>query len=124
MKKVLLLLLLIFYGFTSLHAMTNPPLTTIELKCEESHKGDGYSVLRPRTPVNPPTIYQDGHTILFGTAEFCNSVVVVDINTGETVYEVELLDEDTQVSLPESLIGLYEIRFCRDSYYFYGFVEL
>ena len=100
------------------------PNQQINLEYHSIRPTDGLPILRPRTPVNPPTIYQDGHTILFGTAEFCNSVVVVDINTGETVYEVELLDEDTQVSLPESLIGLYEIRFCRDSYYFYGFVEL
>lgn len=85
---------------------------------------DGLGVLRPRTPVNPPSVYQDGNTIIFETEGFCDSVAIVDIETEEVIYETIVSAFDTHIILPPYLEGEYEIRFCRESYYYSGIIQL
>ena len=40
------------------------------------------------------------------------------------VYTAYIYATDTQVSLPTTLTGTYELRLCTDDYYFYGEITL
>lgn len=79
---------------------------------------------RPRTPANPPMVYQNNYTIIFEISGFCSSVSVIDIESDNVVYEVLVLDSETEITLPQNLQGEYEIRFNRDSYYYSGIIYL
>lgn len=80
--------------------------------------------MHPRSPADNLTIFQNDHIILFGTTEFCNSVALVDPCTEEVVYEMQVDATESLVTLPTYLEGEYEIRFMRDTYYYYGFIVL
>lgn len=82
------------------------------------------SPLRPRTPANPPVVYQNGYTIMWMTPDFCHSIVLINPDDEEIVYDTTVSENDTQIDFPAWLEGQYEIRFMRDTYYYYGTIEL
>ena len=124
MKKLFLFFLVFALSALSLTAFSQNPFPSIDLDCNYSSGGYGTSTGRPRTPVNPPLVYQDDHIILFDAVDFCDIVQIVSPNTKEVLYEAVVSEFATEVMLPLCLQGEYEIRFCRDTYYYSGVIVL
>ena len=77
----------------------------------------------PRTPVMPPTVGINGHTLYLYSG--CDNTEIVLIGENETeVYSTYVLEGTTQVQLPSVLQGTYELRILRGQYMFYTEIEL
>lgn len=124
MKKFSLSILLGIISILSIYASSEIDFPIIDLKCYNKRPADGIDQLGPRTLVSSPVVYLNNHNLIFETAGFCHSVILIDINTDEVVYETIITDSTTQISLPAYLEGEYEIRFNSDRYYYYGNIEL
>ena len=97
---------------------------TIDLQYRHSDIRVDIPLTRPRIPVNPPKVYQNNYNIVFEICGFCSSISIVDCETEDIVYDTLVSDSETQVTLPQFLEGEYEIRFNRDSYYYFGIIQL
>ena len=77
----------------------------------------------PRTPVMPPTVGINGHTLYLYSG--CDNTEIVLIGENETeVYSTYVLEGTTQVQLPSVLQGTYELRILRGQYMFYTEIDL
>lgn len=77
----------------------------------------------PRTPVMPPTVGINGHTLYLYSG--CDNTEIVLIGENETeVYSTYVLEGTTQVQLPSVLQGTYELRILRGQFMFYTEIEL
>lgn len=123
MKKLCISIVMLLASVSSAFATDDYVLSNINLTYH-IYTIKNSSTARPRTPANPPVIYIDGHTVLFEAADFCDSIEIIDPYTEEVVFETVVSDSATQAILPEELNGVYEIRFCREGYYFAGMIEL
>ena len=121
-KAVFLFLILTLIPVVSISASMDDTSTVIKLNYNPV--SNGVPVGRPRTPVNSPTIIQDGYTLLFGTVNFCHSILLINTETEEIVYEKTVPEVVDQITLPLWLNGNYEIRFYRETCYYYGFIKL
>ena len=124
MKKLSLSILLGIFGFLSIYASSDVDFTIIDLKCYNKRPADGIDQLGPRTLVSSPIVYLNNYNLIFETAGFCHSVILIDIQSDEVVYETIVTESTTQISLPAYLEGEYEIRFNSDSYCYYGIILL
>ena len=124
MKKFSLSILLGILSFISIYASSEIELPIINLTCNYKDSDNIVQDIRPRTPECSPRVYQNENTLIFETTGFCHSVILIDINTDEVVYETIITDSTTQISLPAYLEGEYEIRFNSDIYYYSGIIEL
>lgn len=86
---------------------------------DDDNNGGG----RPRTPVLPPTIAIDGHTlyIIGGCVGAELALVSAD---DEEVYTASLPEGTTLLVLPEWLQGTYELQIRRGQYIFVADIEL
>ena len=86
---------------------------------EGSPIGSGHS----KVPVVPPSLWQEGHQILF---EANHSDYTLDIvQDGEVVYSTFVPSSTTLVTLPVFLSGESEILlYSSSAYYFYGYIIL
>lgn len=128
MKKFCFFVFMLIASISVIHASgvsneVGETYTTIDLQYHRYIR-IGIPNPRPRTPANPPIVYQDNYTIVFETCGFCNSISIVDIETEDILYETIVSESDVQLTLPEYLEGEYEIRFNRDSYYYSGIIIL
>ena len=123
MKKFTLSILFVTLGILSMYASFDLELPSIDLKCYNKRPSDGLSQLLPRTPITVPVVYQDNYNLIFETPGFCQSITLIDINTDDIMYESIVTESTTQISLPASLDGEYEIRFNSEKYYYSGILE-
>ena len=73
----------------------------------------------PRTPICPPTVGLDGHTLYFETDHPSFTLVLLD-EEGEEVYSAVAPSDVDSVTLPSTLTGDYELQLYNGSnYYFY-----
>lgn len=125
MKRVLFTLTLMIASYSYMGASNDFVSSVINLSFNYY---DPYSMHvkhhTPRVPANSPSVIQDGHTITWGVEGFCESVKVVEPATEGIVYETAVSNTSIQITLPEELQGEYEIRFCREGYYYAGMIEL
>lgn len=124
MKRFCISIAMLLASVSLAFATDDYELTTINLTYHLVLGKNSQPIPRPRTPANPPIVYIDGHTILFEAGGFCDTIGIVDPYTEEVVFETLVSSSATQVILPEELNGVYEIRFCREGYYFAGMIEL
>lgn len=75
-----------------------------------------------RAPIQRPSIYMDGRTIYLNGYAFDEiQLVMLDENGEDSIVFSSIICEGTEtIEIPDDIIGEYEIRFCRDGYYFYG----
>ena len=75
-----------------------------------------------RAPIQRPYIYMDGHTIYLNGYVFDEiQLVTFDENGEDSIVFSSIICEGTEtIEIPNDIIGEYEIRFCREGYYFYG----
>ena len=77
----------------------------------------------PKSPVTPPSVSIDGHTLYLYSE--CAGATLQVVNTlGVAVYTEELYETTTEVELPEALLGEYELQIIRGNYCFYATIEL
>ncbi len=74
-----------------------------------------------RNPEAPLYIGLQGHTIYFDTMPHpAFTVTLLDIATGEMIYETVVGENDATLVLPSSFTGDYEIRLAPSDAYYYG----
>lgn len=98
------------------------PLQEIDLKWEKVNTGSIYNP-HPKSPMLVPTAYINDYTVSFGSELVGYTLQILD-EDGEVVYSTVIAAGTTQVVLPSTLSGEYEIRFVTDDYYYYGYITL
>lgn len=76
-----------------------------------------------KSPVVPPSVSIDGHTLYLYSG--CAGATLQVVNTlGVAVYTEELYETTTEVELPETLVGEYELQILRGNFCFYATIDL
>ena len=118
MKKLLLIVFSAFILSTSVSAQELIPLTVSII--DEQPGGNDY----PRTPITAPTVYIDDYTLLF-EASHPEYVLYIKDENDNVVYSTVVSSTQTQVVLPSTLSGTYELQlYDGGNYYFYSKIEL
>ena len=95
------------------------------------HISFGVSIIDPslpgngqgKSPVVPPSVSIDGHTLYLYNG--CPGATLQVVNTlGVAVYTEELYETTTEVELPETLVGEYEMQILRGNFCFYATIYL
>ena len=119
MKKLLLFLFSAFIFSTSVSALELVPLTVC---IEEDHQAIGNG--HPRSPEETPLVYIDDYTLLF-QVDHPEYVLRIKDENNVVVYTTVVYSTQTQVILPTSLSGDYEIQLdFGGSYIFVGEIVL
>lgn len=77
----------------------------------------------PKTPVRPPVVYLDDHTLSFVTGH-PDYVLTIKDEDGDVVYTTTVFSAQTEVVLPSTLFGDYEIQLAMGNWLFTGWVTL
>lgn len=90
--------------------------STIE---NETSVGNGL----PKVPMQPPTVFIEGYTLLFAV-DHPDYVMNIKDEDGDFVYTTYVYPTQTQVVLPSSLSGSYEIELLMGIWKFTGYITL
>lgn len=117
MKKIFLFIISVFIVSTSVSAKKQIPFTV----CwgNETDLGYGY----PKSPTDPPLVYIEDYTLTFESYHPAYVLVLKD-EDGIVVYSTVVNSTQTQVVLPSTLSGNYEIRLVLGSWVFTGWIGL
>ena len=118
MKKLLLMIASAFMLSTSLWAKTIVPLSV----CIEDDEQPGTNGF-PRSPIEVPLVYIEDYTLSFGT-NHPDYVLTLKDEDGDVVYTTTVLSTDTEVILPSTLSGDYEIQLVMGNWLFTGWINL
>ena len=88
-------------------------------------KSDGTSVGNnlPKSPIQPPVVYIDDYTLTF-SADHPEYVLTIKNEESEVVYTTVVSSAETQVLLPTTLSGEYQIELAMGNWLFTGWIEL
>lgn len=117
MKRIVFLALCALFVCTSISAKQLIPFT---LSYEDDMPlGNGY----PKSPLDPPTVYIEDYTLTF---ENYHPEYILNIKDedGDVVYSTVVYSTQTQVALPSTLSGNYEIKLVLGSWVFTGWIWL
>ena len=117
MKKLLLFLFSAFIFSTSMSAQVLVPLTVGII--DEQPGGNGH----PRSPNETPIVYIDDYTLLF-EANHPDYVLNIKDEDGDVVYSTVVSSTQTQVVLPSTLSGDYQIELVMGNWLFMGWINL
>ena len=117
MKKLLLIVFSAFILSTSVSAQELIPLTVSII--DEQPGGNGF----PRTPITAPTVYIDDYTLLF-EASHPEYVLYIKDENNNVVYSTVVSSTQTQVVLPSTLSGNYQIELAMGYWLFIGWINL
>ena len=118
MKKLLLFLFGAFLLSTSISAQVLVPLTVC-IEEDEQPGGPGY----PKTPITAPKVYIDDYTLLF-EANHPEYVLYIKDEDDNVVYSTTVYSAQTQVVLPSTLSGNYQIELVMGYRLFKGWINL
>ena len=118
MKKLLLIVFGAFILNTSLSAQVLVPLT-VSIDDDEQPLGNDY----PRTPITAPKVYIDDYTLLF-EASHPEYVLYIKDENNNVVYSTVVSSTQTQVVLPSTLSGNYQIELVMGYWLFKGLITL
>jgi len=104
MKNKLLMLLGALLLCTSIGAKTIVPLT-VSIDDDDMPLGNGYG----KSPMRPPVVYLDDHTLSF-VAGHPNYTLIIKDEVGNVVYTTTVFSAQTEIVLPSTLSGDYEIQ--------------
>lgn len=94
----------------------------INFVCEHVNNNSG-QINRPRSPIEPPTVYLDGHTLyIYGDGRDFDLQVATDDET--VVYSTYVSSSTTEVQLPTTLSGDYVLQLFNGDFVFIGEIEL
>lgn len=130
MKKLILSLFILLSMQNVMYAQESnddepEEIEEVEITCEiidetkYSHRGH-------RIPPSIPVVYlnKTEFTIEFSNPCYETTLFVIDIRNGSVVYEIPVLDGLTQICLPKSLNGEYELHLHRGCFCFSGIINL
>lgn len=119
MIKKLLFIIMIALGwtFTSTAHTTKAVIIPLEI-INDSEIGDD----DPKSPQLQYVVQDVNVLSMYQTSS--NLVLQLRNDTGTVVYSVNLPVGTTQVVLPVSLAGLFELRLVADTYYYIGYIVL
>lgn len=78
---------------------------------------------RPRTPIQPPTVYLCDHT-LYICGDYGNFSLLVQTDNGTTAYSTYVPSGTTEVQLPSTLSGDYLLQLECGNFLFTGEINL
>ena len=78
---------------------------------------------RPKSPVQMPTVVEDGYTLYFYSG-CAGSTLQIRDEFETVVYSTAITDDTDEITLPSTFSGTYEIRLIRVSNTFVGDIEL
>ena len=121
MNRHLLLLVMVFMGFSPLTVIAqNPePVDLQALKIDPVSFPSGH----PKTLIVPPLLSLDDHTLYFNTPCDGCTLNIVDSND-VVVYTTVIPTGATSLVLPATLSGEYELQIISAGYLFYGTIDL
>lgn len=114
-KKILFCISALFCLSSFVYAGNGVPLN-YQIK-GTSHQGN------PKSPVCTWYINQDG-SVLTMSATPCDYTLNLYDEDDELVYSEFVPAGTTMIVLPTTLIGLFEVRFETDTYYYYGYITI
>jgi len=117
MRKFCYLLLIALSLSTSAAAWDIIPLA-VEI-IEGMPVGNGHA----KVPMRPPVVYLENHTLAF-VADHPEYILNIKDEDGIVVYSTVVYSTQTQVVLPSTLSGNYEIRLVLGSWVFTGWIWL
>ena len=117
MKKLLFFLFAAFILSTDVSAQELVPLTMSII--DEQPGTNGF----PRTPITAPIVYIDDYTLLF-EVDHPEYVLNIKDENDNVVYSTVVSSTQTQVILPSTLSGDYQIELVVNEYYFCGYINL
>ena len=122
-RKMLILIILAVMSITST-ARKLPPIVgesvSLQVCIEDPTKVHGNN---PRTPINPPAVSIDDHTLYTGAVWFDATLQILDEDEN-VVYTTFVPAGTPIVVLPSTLSGDYELRLILNNWYFYGYITL
>ena len=118
MKKLFLFLFGAFIFSTSVSAQVLVPLT-VSIEENEQPGTNG----QPKTPMLAPTVYIDDYTLLF-EVDHPEYVLYIKDEDGNVVYSTVVYSTQTQVVLPSTLSGDYQIELVMGYWLFKGLITL
>lgn len=77
----------------------------------------------PRTPMRPPVVYIEDYTLSF-VADHPDYVLTIKDEDGDVVYTTTVFSTETQVTLPSTLSGDYQIELTMGNWLFTGWISL
>ena len=117
MKKLFLIVFGAFIISTSVSAQVLVPLTVGII--DEQPLGNG----QPKTPMLVPKVYIDDYTLLFAV-EHPDYVLYIKDEDDNVVYSTVVYSAQTQVVLPSTLSGNYQIELVMGNWLFKGWINL
>ena len=118
MKKLLFTILTAFLLCTTVAAMELIPLTICPYE-NDLPGGNGH----PRSPEETPIVYIDDYTLLF-EVNHPEYVLNIKDENDNVVYSTVVSSTQTQVVLPSTLSGDYQIELVMDYWLFMGWINL
>ena len=115
-KAIFIIIGILFFG-TTIHAMQLVPLSI----CIEDPTSLGHG--HPKTPMAAPKVYIDDYTLLF-EASHPEYVLNIKDEDGDVVYTTTVYSTQTQVVLPSTLSGNYQIELVMGNWLFTGYITL
>ena len=117
MRKLFLFLFGAFILSTDVSAQVLVPLTVSII--DEQPGGNG----QPKTPVLAPKVYIDDYTLLF-EVNHPEYVLNIKDENDNVVYSTVVSSTQTQVVLPSTLSGNYQIELVMGNWLFTGWINL
>ena len=118
MKKLLFTVLSALLLCTTVTAMDLIPLTICPYENDQPG-GNGH----PKTPITAPKVYINDYMLLF-EANHPEYVLNIKDENNVVVYSTVVSTTQTQVVLPSTLSGTYEIQLIMDNLLFKGWINL
>ena len=118
MKKLLLIVFSAFLLSASVSAQVLVPLTVC-IEDDEQPVTNG----QPKTPITAPKVYIDDYTLLF-EANHPEYVLNIKDEDDNVVYSTTVYSTQTQVVLPSTLSGDYQIELVMGYWHFTGWINL
>ena len=122
MKKNLLFIFAITCLAFSMHgyaALNSDPVDLEATILDPTSQEGGF----PKTPIVPPSVSLDDHTLYFDTPCDGCTLNIVDRNN-VVVYTLVIPTGTTSLVLPATLSGEYELQIISGNYLFYGTIDL
>ncbi len=128
MKKFILAVALMAasnVSFSQVPPKPNPEGDPLPLTIADPGKGnhDNGSMPLPKSPVQVPTIFQNGHTLYLYSGCTNATLRLLDADD-EEVLSTEIIDEMDEICIPSTLVGTYRLEIIRGTFTFYCEIEL